>query len=84
VIKTNKVPMLGTSLRSNQSQFKAKCRKAGLTMIPFPDRDQTRFCNSEQERIGLDFKKNLTGSDMDIQTPLITAVKCLIRSFFRI
>jgi len=33
---------------------------------------------------GLDWilKKNSTGSDMDIQTALITAVKCLIRGFF--
>jgi len=33
-------------------------------------------------RIGLNFEKNSTGSDMDIQTALITAVKCLIRAFF--
>jgi len=37
-----------------------------------------------QNRIGfgLDFEKNSTGSDMDIQTALIAAVKCLIRVFF--
>jgi len=35
-----------------------------------------------QIRIGLDFEKNSTRSDMDIQTALITAVKCLIRVFF--
>jgi len=35
-------------------------------------------------QIGLDLEKNSTGSDMDIQTALITAVKCLIRVFFRI
>jgi len=28
------------------------------------------------------FRKNSTGSDTDIQTTLITAVKCLIRVFF--
>jgi len=32
-------------------------------------------------RIGLDFEKISTGSDMDIQTALITAVECLIRVF---
>jgi len=32
-------------------------------------------------QIGLDFEKISTGSDMDIQTALITAVKCLIRVF---
>jgi len=34
----------------------------------------------EPDRTG--FRKNSTGSDMDIQTALITAVKCLIRVFF--
>ena len=33
-------------------------------------------------RIGLDFKKNLSRSDMDIQTALITAGECLIRGIF--
>jgi len=33
-------------------------------------------------RIGLDSEKNSSGSDMDIQTALITAVKCLMRAFF--
>ena len=37
-----------------------------------------------QFRTGSDWiLKNLTGSDMDIQSALITAVKCLIRVFFR-
>jgi len=31
--------------------------------------------------IGLDFEKNSSGSNMDIQTELITAVKCLITVF---
>ena len=35
-------------------------------------------------RIGLDFEKISTGSDMDIQTALITAEKCLFKVFFRI
>ena len=33
-------------------------------------------------RIGLDVEKTSTGSDMDIQTALITAVECSIRVFF--
>jgi len=32
-------------------------------------------------RIGLDFEKTSTGSDLDNQTALITAVKCLRRFF---
>jgi len=32
-------------------------------------------------RIGLDFEKNSTGSDMDIHTALIISVKCLLRVF---
>jgi len=32
-------------------------------------------------RFGLDFEKNSTGSDMDIQTGLISAVQFLIRVF---
>jgi len=50
-------------------------------MIRFPDRDPTGFCNSEPDRSG--FRKTSTGSDMDIQTTLITAVKRLIITFFR-
>jgi len=34
-------------------------------------------------RIGLDFENISTGSDMEIQAALITAVECLIRGFFR-
>jgi len=59
-------------------------KSAVLNMIWFPDHDPTGFCNSEPDRIRLDFEKHSTGSDMDIQTALITAVKCLIRVFFRI
>ena len=33
-------------------------------------------------RIGLDFENISTGSDIDIQTALITAIECLIRGFF--
>jgi len=33
-------------------------------------------------RTGLDFDKIPTGSDMDVQTALITAVQCLNRVFF--
>jgi len=51
-------------------------------MIRSPDRDPTGFCPSEPDPVGLDFEKNSTGSDMDIQTALITAVNCLIRVFF--
>jgi len=31
----------------------------------------------DRNRIGLDFEKDSTGSDMDIRTTFITAVKCL-------
>jgi len=58
------------------------CRVAVLNMIRFPDHDPTGFGNSEPDRTG--FQKSSTGSDMNIQTVLITAVKCLIRCFFRI
>ena len=51
-----------------------------LKMIRFPDRDPTEFFISEPDRTG--FRKNFTGSDMDIQTAFITAVKCLISFFF--
>jgi len=51
-------------------------------MIRFPDRDPTGFCNSEPNPDQTGFRKNSTGSDMDIQTALITAVKYLIRRFF--
>jgi len=46
---------------------------------PVPDRDPTGFCNSEPDPDRTGFRKTSTGSDMDIQTALITAVKCLIR-----
>jgi len=51
-------------------------------MIRFQDRDPTGFCNAEldPDRTGYP-KKNLSGSDMDSHTALITAVKCLIRVF---
>jgi len=42
-----------------------------LNMIRFEDRDPTGFCNSEPDWTG--FWKKLTGSDMHIQTALITA-----------
>jgi len=51
-----------------------------LNTIRFPDHDPTGFCNSDPDRTG--FRKNSTGSDLDIQTALITAVNCLIRGFF--
>jgi len=53
-----------------------------LNMIRFLDRDPTGFCNSEPDPGWTGFRKISTGSDMDIQTALITAVKCLIRGFF--
>jgi len=56
------------------------CKVAMLKMIRFPDRDPTGFCNSEPDGTG--FWKDATGSDLYIQTALITAVKCLIRVFF--
>jgi len=49
--------------------------------IRFPDRDPTGFCNSELDLDRSGFRKNSTGSDTDIQTALITAVKCLMRGF---
>jgi len=52
-----------------------------LNMIRFPDRDPTGFCTSEPDPDRTGFRKNSTGSDMDIQTALITAEKCLIRVF---
>ena len=45
-------------------------------MIRFPDLDPTGFCNSEPEPDRTGFRKNSTGSYMDIQTSLTTAVKC--------
>ena len=51
-------------------------------MIRFPDRDPTGFSNSEPDPDRTGFRKNSTGSDMDIQTALVTAVKCSIRVFF--
>jgi len=53
-------------------------------MIRFTDRDPTGFCNSEPDPGRTGFRKNCTGSDMNIQNVLITAEKCLIRGFFRI
>jgi len=53
-------------------------------MIRFPDRDPNGFCNSEPHLDRTGFRKNSTGSELDIQTALITAVKCSIRVFFRI
>jgi len=50
-------------------------------MIRFPDRDPTGFSNSEPDPDRTGFWKNSTGSDMDIQTALVTAVKCSIRIF---
>ena len=52
-----------------------------LNMIRFPDSDPTGCWNSEPDPDRIGFRKNSTGSDMDIQTALITAVKCLIRVF---
>jgi len=50
-------------------------------MIQFPEGDPIGFCNSEPDPGRTGFWKNSTGSDMDIQTALITVVKCLIRVF---
>jgi len=58
------------------------CHTPVLIMIRFPDRDPNGFCDSEPDSDQTGFRKNSTGSDMDIQTALITAVKCLIRVFF--
>jgi len=52
-------------------------------MFQFTDRDPTGFCNSEPDTDQTGFRKNATGSNMDVQTALITTVKCLIRGFFR-
>jgi len=57
---------------------------AVLNMIRSPDRDPPDSALQNRMRIELEFEKNTTGSDMDIQTALITAVKCLTRVFFRI
>ena len=53
-----------------------------LNMTRFTDRDPTGFCNSEPDPDRTGFRKNSTGSDMDIQTAVITAVKGLIKVFF--
>jgi len=45
-----------------------------MSMIRFPDRDPTGFCDSEPDPDRTGFQKNSTGSDMDIQTALVTAV----------
>jgi len=37
-------------------------------MNRFPDRNPTGFCNSELDPDRTGFRKNSTGSDMDIQT----------------
>jgi len=42
-------------------------------MIRLPDRDLTGYCNSEPDADWTGFRKNSTGSDMDIRTALITA-----------
>jgi len=47
---------------------------AVLNMIRFQDRDPTGFCNSEPDPDWTGFRKNSTGSDVDIQTAFITAV----------
>jgi len=53
-----------------------------LNTIRFPDRDPTGFCNSEPDLDWIGFRKNSTGSDMDIRTALITACLMLTQSFF--
>jgi len=45
-----------------------------LNMIRFPDRVPTGFCNSKPDPDWTGCWKKTTGSDMDIQTALITAV----------
>jgi len=45
-----------------------------LNMTRFPDRDPTGFCNSEPVPDWTGFRNSSTGSDMDIQTALITAL----------
>jgi len=52
-----------------------------LNMIRFPDCDTPGFCTSDPDPDRTGFRKNSTGSDMDIQTALIILVKCLIRVF---
>jgi len=58
------------------------CEVRNFAWHRFPDRDPTGFCNSESDPDWTGFRKNSTEWDMDIQTVLITAVKCLIRVFF--
>jgi len=55
-----------------------------LNSVPnqFPDRDPTGFWTSESDPDWTGLWKNSTGSEMDIQPALITAVKCLNRVFF--
>jgi len=63
---------------NNKSSAETQCWTwSGLRIAIQPDSEiQNRI------RIGQDFEKNSTASDMDIQTALITAVKCLIKGFF--
>jgi len=57
----------------------------GFEHDPVLDREPTGFCSSELDPVGLDFETNFAGSDLDIQTALITAVKWTGKSkFFRI
>ena len=51
-------------------------------MIRFPDRDTTRILQFRTGSGRTGFWKYSTGSNLDIQTALITAVKCLISFFF--
>jgi len=43
---------------------------------------QPDFAIQNRMQIGMVFEKNSSGSDMDFETELITAVTCLIRVFF--
>jgi len=45
-----------------------------LNMIRFPDRDPTGMCNSEPDPDRTGFRKNSTGSDMDIQTTFAAVI----------
>jgi len=51
-------------------------------MSRFLDREPTGFCIIlNRVRVGFDFTKNSTGSNLDIQIALITAVQRLMRVF---
>ena len=61
---------------------RTSCLQQCWTWSGFRIAIQPDSANQNRIRIGLDIEKKPTGSEMDIQSALITAVKCLVREFF--